>query len=369
MSAQSERDAGTLLVTGGAGAVGRRLSRQLAGVFPGSVVVAGRDPERARRVAQSIGKGARALALDVRDEEAVNRALESARAVVNCVPLREPYALLRSAILHGVAYTDITPQAIWMTALSLAPVAARSGARVVLGAGLAPGASSVMARALVERLGAADSIDVALLFDLGDEFGDAALDTLIGMSARKLSGTREGRPYEFLPFVEARKIDFGPPFGTRRAYRSPFTDQLWFGRTLGARSAATWLALEPTLAGRLLHGFARLRLARALERPSRRRAAIRVIRAATRALRIRGDDIALVVEVRGSGGTGRLALAGHCEPEAAAIATSLVARALLGEQPIAAGVWFPEQVISPAWFFRELDRLGLGVRDAAPTSP
>ena len=92
-----------------------------------------------------------------------------------------------------------------------------------------------------------------------------------------------------------------------------------------------------------------------------------MLRAARRAAQIRGKDFALLVEARGTAGGGRLALSGSGEAEGTAAAASLVARALYAEQPIEAGVWFPEQVISPAWFLPALAALGVAVRDAEGT--
>ena len=358
---------GSVLVTGGTGAVGSRLSIHLAHAYPGLVIVAARDEDRARRIAGRIGGEARGIRIDVHDARTLGPALDGIRLVVNCVPLREPFPLLRAAIERGLAYTDVTPAPIWETALSLAPLAERTGARVIVGAGLAPGASSVMARALAERLGGLQTLDVTLLFRLGDEFGDASLEYLLEAAGRTLVGIRDGAPHAFRPFSESRRVDLGAPFGARRAHRAPFTDQLWFARSLGVRSAATWLALEPRWSGWALGLIAKIGLIGALDRASRRAFAIRMLRAARRAAQIRGKDFALLVEARGTAGGGRLALSGSGEAEGTAAAASLVARALYAEQPIEAGVWFPEQVISPAWFLPALAALGVAVRDAEGT--
>ena len=51
-------------------------------------------------------------------------------------------------------------------------VAARAaGARIVLGAGLVPGISSVLVRALAEEVGGADRIETALLLSANDMSG------------------------------------------------------------------------------------------------------------------------------------------------------------------------------------------------------
>ena len=54
-----------ILVVGGYGQVGVGVSERLARAFPGSVIVAGRDPRRAADTARTIGHGAVGRAFDL----------------------------------------------------------------------------------------------------------------------------------------------------------------------------------------------------------------------------------------------------------------------------------------------------------------
>jgi len=168
-----------ILVAGGYGVVGRRIAADLAPDYPGRVIVAGRNPERATATAAAIGHGVRGRALDVTVPSSIAAALDDVAVVVSCIdqPRR---GLLHAAIERGLRYTDITPH---LTELGrgaayehLDAAASASGARVLLGAGLVPGISNVMVRAVADTLGGADTIETSLLLTAGDVSGPASLD-------------------------------------------------------------------------------------------------------------------------------------------------------------------------------------------------
>src|SRR5215208_800523 len=136
-----------LLITGGYGTVGRRVAADLAPDYPGRLVVAGRSAAKAGQLAAGIGYGARARRIDVGDRASVEAALDGVGVVMNCIDQPELH-LLGAAIARGLAYTDIAPHLMTRRPTeAMKAEAARTGARVVLGTGLAPGISSLLARA------------------------------------------------------------------------------------------------------------------------------------------------------------------------------------------------------------------------------
>lgn len=116
-----------ILVAGGYGVVGRRISAQLAPRFPGRVVIAGRDQRRAEALCHALGHGARARRIDVDDLASLAQALDGVGTVITCVAQRELH-LLRASIARGLAYTDIAPRlAFWQGAEQMATDARRTG--------------------------------------------------------------------------------------------------------------------------------------------------------------------------------------------------------------------------------------------------
>src|SRR5262245_33816662 len=96
-----------VLVAGGYGEVGQRVSTRLAQSYPGGVIAAGRSLDRASRAAEAIGSGVHARALDANDASSIARVLDGVTLVVSCVDQREPFPLLSAAVSHGLAYTDL----------------------------------------------------------------------------------------------------------------------------------------------------------------------------------------------------------------------------------------------------------------------
>ena len=147
-----------ILITGGYGTVGRRVAADLALDYPDRVVVAGRNAEKAARLAGKLGHGVRGRRVDVDDPDSVEAALGGVGVVMSCIDQPEPH-LLRAAIGRGLAYTDIAPHLMTRHPTeAMHAEAAGRGARVVLGTGLAPGISSLLARLGADRVGTVESV-------------------------------------------------------------------------------------------------------------------------------------------------------------------------------------------------------------------
>jgi saccharopine dehydrogenase-like NADP-dependent oxidoreductase len=111
--------------------------------------------------------------LDVGDPASVETALDGVGVVMSCIDQPEPH-LLRAAIARGLAYTDTAPHLMTRPTEAMKPEAAQTGARIVLGTGLAPGISSLLARPGADRLGAVESVQSNVLLSVGDTYGPAS---------------------------------------------------------------------------------------------------------------------------------------------------------------------------------------------------
>jgi saccharopine dehydrogenase-like NADP-dependent oxidoreductase len=346
-----------LLVVGGYGVVGRRIAARLAPIFPGRVIIAGRDERKALALCRELGNGTRARRTDVDEPVSVTSVLDGVGTVVSCVAQRELH-LLRSAIARGMAYTGIAPRlAFWQGAEQLAADARRTGARIVLGAGLSPGISNMMARKLAKRLGRVDRIETAILLSLGDEYGPDSLHHVLEAVTEPLSVMEDGVRHEAVPFSQARRIEFSEPIGARTAYLFPWSDVVYYPKTLGARTALGRFALEPAWAARVVSLLVRAGARRWLKHPGffqgNRRAIDRV-----KKLYAGHDRFALVVTVEGDGCAMKMSLAGRHQADATAAGAAEFARALAAGEVEQPGVWLPEEVISHERFFEALEPFG-----------
>lgn len=348
-----------ILIVGGYGTVGRRMAADLALDYPGRVVVAGRSLEKAAQLAAELGHGVRARRADVDDPASIAAALDSVGVVVSCIDQREPH-LLRAAIEHGLAYTDITPHLMQRRPTpEMKAEAVRTGARILLGAGLAPGISNMLARLGADRVGGVESVVSNVLLSLGDAYGPASSSYIMEEIALPFSVLVDGRPQPARAFVGAAPAPFPVPIGQRTAYLFPFSDQVFFPETLGARTAFTRLALNPAWLGGLMSALVRLgvpsltrRRAGAQERFNR---LLNWLKRKYSGL----DWYSVVVEVRGSGGFMRASITGRGQAMGTAIGAAALTRALVEGEVESSGIYFAEQVVPPGPFFERLAARGL----------
>ena len=353
-----------ILIVGGYGVVGSRIAHELAPEFAGRLLIAGRNAQRAQGAAVVVGHDTRPGVIDVEDPSSIAAALEGVAVVVNCID--QPRRLLLSAALErGLGYTDITPHLVQLgrgAAFEKIDAQARaSGARVVLGTGIVPGISNVMVRALADALGGADEIETSLLLDPRDISGPASLEYFLQELAMSFDVHIDGADFRKRAFSEPRLVEYPQPVGPRPSYLFPFSDQVLYPRTLGARTAITRLALDPPWLARVLSMLSRSGVSRLLAAES-----IRRIFAHGRHDRTGpGAPFALRVDVKHGGNSQYATLVGQAQAKAAALGAAGVARALATGDVQWPGAWMPDQVVAPAPFLAWLAARGLKVEIGA----
>ena len=348
-----------ILITGGYGTVGRRVAADLAPFYSGRVVVACRSAEKAAQLAAELGHGVRGRRVDVGDLGSVEAALDSVCLVMSCIDQPEPH-LLRAAIARGLAYTDIAPHLMTRRPTeAMRAEAVQTGARIVLGTRLVPGISSLLARLGADRVGAVESIKSNVLLSVGDAYGPASRVYLMEEIALPYAVRIEDRELPTRPFAASARVNFPPPLGERKSYLFPFSDQVFFPETLGARTALSRLALEPPWLGALLSALVRLRLT---AMPRRRTGAEERLKRLSARLqrRYRGRDwYGITVEIQGARGWVRAGLVGREQATGTAIGAAAVVRALAEGEVDQPGIWLVEQVVPPNSFLEHLAARGL----------
>ncbi|HEY8547607.1 MAG TPA: saccharopine dehydrogenase NADP-binding domain-containing protein [Acidimicrobiales bacterium] len=350
-----------VVIVGGYGHVGRRLAAALRDHR--SVVVAGRRAEAAERAATELGVAAAPGAVDARTGDGLAAVVRPGDVVVNAAGDDREARLLRQAIELGAHYTDLTadPRAI-AAMLDLDAEARAAGTSALVGIGLAPGATNVLARAALDRLPEADHLDVGLLLSLADGFGPQAVDWTLGAIATPLAMEHGGHRTDVVAFRQRRRLPFGP-LGTVPVYEFGFPEQVFLPASLGVPSVRGWFTLAPTPVTRALALTARTRAARAfLGRPRVRRGLVRL--AGRLPGSRRGGIVGATAVARHGDRTARVSLRARSE----ARTTARCAAALIDLWDVGqAGCHLPEAVIPPAPFFAALAAAGVEVtRSPAP---
>jgi len=355
-------EAGKILLVGGYGHVGTVLAHELAGRYPGQIIIAGRRRERAEALATALPGGAEAVPVDLQDEASVTLAARSASLIINCSLDQRTPTLLRAACTNASAYLDIGANAAAIAGmLELLDEAAQHETCALVGAGLDPGCTNMLAALASTHAGGADDINVALLLSLGDAFGEVAIDYMLEALASPTTVNYRGQRHELYAFRERRHCTFPPPYGRKLAYGFPFPEQAFFAETLRAKQAANWYAMDSVAVNTLLLGSVRLGFTRLLRKES--------IRGVTRWLfqqlsRLPGgkDDVCALAEVQGPNGTWRVSLTGHQESKITALCALPLIEALYEGKLARPGVWLPEQVFDSTAYLHALTDLGLEVQ-------
>ncbi len=348
-----------ILIVGGYGIVGQRIAADLAPDEPNRIVVAGRRIEHATHLAAMLGHGTRGREIDIDDSPSIEAALDGVSLVVSCIDQREPH-LLRAAIAHGLAYTDITPHLMQRRPTDAMKIdAIRSGARILLGAGLAPGISSMFARVGADRVGDVDRIASSVLLSIGDVFGPASRTYIMDEIVLPYTILIRGQRRAARAFGGATHVIFPPPLGRRTAYLFPFSDQVGFPETLGANTALARLTLDPPWLGRALAALVRLGVPELMRRAAGTRERFNRLVGWLQQRYAGHDWYGLVVEVHGTRGTARVSLAGHGQADATAVGAVALVRALYEGEVERSGIWLTEQIVPPGPFLDRLAARGL----------
>jgi saccharopine dehydrogenase (NAD+, L-lysine forming) len=359
---------GKILLVGGYGHVGTVLASALAGRYPGQLIIAGRHRERALALAATLPGGAEAVQVDIQDEASVKLAVQPASLVVNCSLDQHIPTLLRAACANASAYLDIAANAGALARmLERSTEAAQHGTCALVGAGLDPGCTNMLAALASARAGGAHAINVALLLSLGDAFGEAAIDYMLEALASPTIVEYQGWRKELYAYRERRHCEFPSPYGRKLAYQFPFPEQAFFAETLQIRQAANWYVMDSAVINTLLLASVRLGFTGLLRKKS--------IRGVTRRLfqllsRLPGgkDDVCALAEAQGPNGTWRVSLISHQESKTTALCALPMLQALYEGKLERPGVWLPEQVVDPTVYLHALTDLGLEVQIEALAS-
>jgi saccharopine dehydrogenase-like NADP-dependent oxidoreductase len=153
----------TVLCIGGTGDMGRHAARVLAKAdFTHRLVLAGLDTPEGRAFATSLGSVAEFRAFDLNDNQALDRLMAGADIVVNTAGpfFRFGERIAAAAISHKLPYIDICDDVEPTEALLKKHHQAKQAqTTMIVGMGLSPGVTNMLARMAVEALDAVDSID------------------------------------------------------------------------------------------------------------------------------------------------------------------------------------------------------------------
>lgn len=342
-------DDARVLVIGGYGEVGRRVSEGLARAGGIRVVVAGRREEKAARFASDLSAAAGGVEVetrqvDVADRQRFEAAIQDIDVVVMCVDAPDEHAAL-TALRSGKGYVDISADDGLLAAIeALDDEAVAAGGRALLSVGLAPGLTNLLGAEAMRDAGATSEVALWIELGMGDVHGEAAIGWMLDhldarFQVRGPQGWSEVRSLE-----SQRTLRWADEARAKRYYPFPFADQATLARRSDARGVQTWFRMSSGVVTGALAWLSRVGGARALRHNALRHMTIAGLQhfamgterwrvAASARSEASTDDRTYVVGVEGAG-----------ESQATATVTVAAVKALVRGE-VAPGVWHLHQVM------------------------
>jgi saccharopine dehydrogenase-like NADP-dependent oxidoreductase len=242
----------TILVLGGAGAMGSVGVRDLHRFTDHALVVADARLDAAEALAAELGSRVTARQVDVDDPESLREVVREADAVLNATLMRQVVAVTWAAIDAGAHLVDLGayyPET--GEQLALDETARARGCRIVAGCGVAPGLTNVLARHAADRLDALEGIRFSsyITHPMTTSPGIVytRFDASVGSSLVLADGRHEKRP----SFGEEELVVFPQPYGEQPVHLVPHPEALTLPRTLEVRSVSFKVGYPPDETARI----------------------------------------------------------------------------------------------------------------------
>ena len=233
-----------ILIIGGYGNVGRIIATELAKRFPGQVIVAGRDYQKAKDFSLELGQQVIPMAFDISRISANEKMLDDVGIVMMCLDL-ESIEFVRLCIQRGIHYIDISASYSVLSQIEMLNKEAEVlRATVVLSVGLAPGLTNLLTKHCQSKAPNMTYADIYILIGLGDIHGDAALQWTLENLDGEFTIRDNGETKRVKSFEDGKQTVFPGRLGKRTAYRFNFSDQHVLPQTLGLKSVSTRLCFD-----------------------------------------------------------------------------------------------------------------------------
>lgn len=245
-----------IAIIGGYGNVGRVLSKMLAEELPGAVVIAGRNGPKADALAKEIANGATGLQIDVTQPGSYRelfKAAHNVRVIVSCIELPSDSTLPLEALQHGIHFTELSAEYGAHRRLIDADVAARKhGAAAVVGVGLIPGLSNVMAADLAAQLETVKDVHISIMLGLGEAHGADSIKWTLRQLGEQYAINYKSGATQATNFATPYKTTLLTERKPRTFYYFNFSDQHMLNQSLHAERVTSRMAFDSRLITRIL---------------------------------------------------------------------------------------------------------------------
>jgi saccharopine dehydrogenase-like NADP-dependent oxidoreductase len=209
----------TVLVLGGYGFFGQRISAALASLGSLRVLVGGRDAVRARAAAHAMGlPDAQAVRLDAHDRDLAHtlQRLQADVLIHTAGPFQgQDYSVARAAIAARCHYIDLADGRQFVAGISsLSSIASAAGVAVISGASSVPALSSAVIDRYLPKFGRLEAIRMGISSGARAP-GLATVRGVFSYGGKPIKSWQDGRWVDAYGWLNLNRHRFPPPLGKR----------------------------------------------------------------------------------------------------------------------------------------------------------
>lgn len=160
-----------ILIIGGTGAIGSGIAKELIKEKDvNRVQISARHIEKARQLEKELGEKVSVLQLDATEANQLAKAIKGVDVVINCggPAYKIAIPIVKTVVKEGVNYIDLMddpdPMMKVLENAELNKAAKKAGITVIVGSGLTPGLSNMLAKYGANKLDKVERIDVSWVF-------------------------------------------------------------------------------------------------------------------------------------------------------------------------------------------------------------
>lgn len=243
-----------VLILGGYGTFGRRITAALAQVPEIECIVGGRRPQRAGKLLQDLKVNS--IVVDVLDGQSIQQALDGVYVVVNtCGPFQETgYAVAKQCIDRGIHYIDLADARDYVKGIHrLHKKAQTAGSLIVVGASSVPTVAAAMVEEMTDDFDRITEIHSAISPGNKNPRGVATVRSILSYAGQPIKLWIQGKWQSQYGWSNSEVIRFPSPVGQRRVYLCNVPDLDLFPKRFGAKTVSFRAGLELSVFNFSLH--------------------------------------------------------------------------------------------------------------------
>lgn len=236
-----------IMIIGGHGKVGQYITRELKNY---NLVLAGRSGEKIKRFLEKQEIQAEICEMNIHNIDFEK--MQGVGWVIVCVD-QENTKLVEYCDRHGIDYMDVTANSEFIDKIRGLKLLGLS--RILLGIGLAPGLTNLMAEEFVRSYPLAETIDIQLVLGLGERHGDAAIKWTLDNFLKGYHHKNLGyiRPFQLKNTIVTEG-------NSLRTYNFNFVDQHMLNQKYKHKNFITYLGFDQPNITTLIYGSKKIGL-------------------------------------------------------------------------------------------------------------